>query len=131
LGAAAYAQPGLRLRHSPVKEIQIGIVAAGDPRIATGAEQIRKRSPGISARLAFARHSLELPEWLAVTRVVGADVTAFLLILRASRKPLHPLSTHHQRPGSVAITPLRIGDRRLPDGLPCSGIERVQLRVGC
>ena len=51
LGAAAGAHPGLGLRDAPVGQVELGIVAAGDPGVAAGAQQVRQRAPGVAARL--------------------------------------------------------------------------------
>ena len=85
-GAAAGAHPGLGLRHAPVSQIEIGIVAAGDPGVAARAQQIGQLAPGVAAGFAFARHGVELPELLAGLGVVGADVAraAFLIAVAAA-----------------------------------------------
>src|SRR5262245_2449612 len=42
LSAAADAQPGFRLCHAPIGNVEAWIVTADDPRIAAGAQQVRQ-----------------------------------------------------------------------------------------
>ena len=79
LVAAARRHPRLGLRDAPVGEIEIGIVAAGDPRVAAGARHVGDRAPRVAAGLAGARDGVELPQLLAGLRVVGADDAAIVL----------------------------------------------------
>ena len=78
--------PRLGLRDAPVGEVEIGIVAAGDPGVAAGARHVGQRAPGIAAGLAGARDGVELPQLLAGLGVVGADEAA-LLRLKRSQPP--------------------------------------------
>ncbi len=111
LRTAADAQPGLGLRDAPVGLVEIGIVAAGDPGIAAGAQQVRKLAPGIAARLALARHGLKLPELLAAGRVVGADEAALeFSVLCAARQTLDHFSMDHDRADWCCCSPF--SDRR-------------------
>src|SRR5580658_8945979 len=73
--ATAGAHPGLRLRHTPVSQIEIGIVAACDPRVAACAQQIGELTPGIAARLALPRDCVELPDLFSRCGIPGADKT--------------------------------------------------------
>ena len=110
--------------------IEIGIVAAGDPRLAAGAQQIRKscptcRRPAVPSRAMV----LKFPKLLAGGRIVGADEAALGPILRAARQPLHHLPVDHERPARVAVALSRIGDRGLPDDLAGARVQRVQPRI--
>ena len=131
--AAAARHPGFRLRGAPVGEIQSGIVAAGDPRLAAGAEQMSGSAPQVSppgspcrwrpCRTARAR----LPRG----RVVGADEAFLLAVIACSRRG----------PGSPCLWPragrcwcreaalVRSPMVGLPHGLAGPRIERHQLRV--
>ena len=62
--AATGRHPRLGLRGAPIGEIQLGVVAPGDPRLAAGTIEIRQRAPGIAARLAAPRDRAEAPALL-------------------------------------------------------------------
>ena len=92
VGAADGAHPRLGLRHAPVSQIELRIVAAGDPGVAAGAQQVRKLAPSVAAGRPFARHRFEFPELLAGLGVVGADVAAGFLIAVAAAHALDHLA---------------------------------------
>ena len=131
LVAAAGRHPRFGLRDAPIREIEIGIVAAGDPGVAAGAQHIGHRAPGVAAGLAGARDGVELPQLLAGVRVVGADVAALL-----RRKRSHPCSpwitlpSRDDRTAGVGVALARIRDRRFPDDLAGARVERDQARIG-
>ena len=116
--------PRLGLRDAPVGEIEIGIVAAGDPGVAAGAHAIGHRAPRIAAGLAGARDGVELPQLLAGVRVVGADVAALLLAEAiAAVQALDHLAARDDRTARVGEAAARIGDRRRPTP-PCRCAHR-------
>ena len=129
---AADAHPWLRLRHAPVCEIQIGIVAAGDPGIAAGAEQVGKFSPGIAAGLALLRDGVELPDQLAGLGVIGADETFLFAVLIASirAEALNHLPLIDDRTAAGAVTAFgAIADDGVPDVLAGARIEREYVGI--
>ena len=84
--AAADRHPRLGLRGAPIRQVQFGVVAAGDPRLAAGAVDVRQRAPRVAARLAVLGHGVELPQLLAGGGVVAAD-EALLVLSTASSRP--------------------------------------------
>ena len=69
-------RPRLRLRGSPIGEIQIGIVGARDPGLDTRPRFLGKLAPRVVARLALARDRVEPPRALPRVDVDGADEAA-------------------------------------------------------
>ena len=130
LVAAAGRHPRLRLRDAPVGEIEIGIVAAGDPGVAAGARDVGHGAPGVAAGLAGARDGVELPQLLAGLGVVGADVAA---ILRpepiAAVQPLDHLAARDDRTARIGEAAARVRDRHIPRHLAGARIERDQAAV--
>src|SRR6266850_2142373 len=47
-GAAACLHPGLRLRHAPIGQIELGIVSTGDPGVAAGAQHVGELAPAVA-----------------------------------------------------------------------------------
>src|SRR3954471_20038621 len=92
IGAANGTHPGLGLRGAPVGEVEFGIIAAGDPTVAAGTQQVRKLAPGFTARGAFARDGLEFPELLSSRGVIGADEAAGFLVAIAAAHALNHLA---------------------------------------
>src|SRR6185503_18485301 len=82
--AAAHGHPRLRLRDAPVREIELRIVAAGDPGLAAGAIQVRQIAPRIAAGLAVERDRQEAPALLAGIGIVGADEALVLFVALAT-----------------------------------------------
>src|SRR4029077_4719446 len=82
--AAGRRAPWLRLRDAPVGEIEIRIVAAGDPRLAADAKIVRELAPAIGAGFRAAPHCVELPQLLAGRRVVAADPAAVVAVAIAA-----------------------------------------------
>ncbi len=131
--APADRHPGLRLRRSPVSQIQIGIVAAGDPRLAARPEQVRELAPGVSAGFPLLSDRVEPPQLLARRRIVRADEALLFPVGLTSAKSLNHLALRHDRAAARAVVALRpIADRGLPHGLAGLRVERDQPRVaGC
>src|SRR3989441_8812050 len=86
--AATDSQPWLGLRRAPVREVQRWIVGAGDPRLGSGAEEVRKLAPCVTLGLAVERNRAEAPYLLAGRRIVGADEALLLAIGLTGRKAL-------------------------------------------
>ena len=93
--------PRLGLRHAPVGEIEIGIVAAGDPGVAAAAERHRQLAPRLAARLSLARHRVEAPCLLAGVDVVRTDEAADAIEARAARQPLQHFVADDDRAARV------------------------------
>ena len=102
-GATADAQPGLGLGHPPISKVEGRIVAAGNPRLAAGAQQIGQFAPRVAARLAFSRNRAETPGLLAGPCVIGADV-AFRAVTPAARHPRQNLAVDDDRSGCIAVS---------------------------
>src|SRR5260370_33777927 len=85
LGATADTQPGFGLGHAPIGDVEPGIVAAGDPRIAARAQQIGQSAPCVAAGLAFTRNGAETPARLG---------RAGTLCTRLSCRPVAPTTPH-------------------------------------
>ena len=132
--AAARLHPGFGLRHAPIGQIEIGIVAAGDPGIAACAQHVGKLAPGVAAGRAFAGRGIEAPEVLRSGLCVIAADEAGLVFSSALY--------HSQPPSPWTILPLMtIGPRRIakalgvfgddgvPHRAPGVGIQRHDVRV--
>src|SRR4029434_7180888 len=124
--AAAHRHPRLRLRRAPVGEIEIGIVAAGDPRFAAGAEQVRQAAPRIAAGFADAGDREESPQLLAGLGVVGADEALLLDILLTAAHALDDFSFGDER---TARTAAAVRHQLVPGDLAGPGIERDEVRI--
>src|ERR1051325_1619145 len=115
LRAATDTQPWLCLRYAPIGLIEIGIVAAGDPRIAPGAQKIRKLSPCIPAWLPGARDVLKFPFGSSGLRVPRADIAArFFPVLSTTRESTEHFAANHNRTGCRAVALLPTGQFGLP-----------------
>src|SRR5215510_10123956 len=82
--AAAHSHPWFGLRHSPVGQIEIRVIAAGDPCFTTGTQPVWKFAPAISSGFAIARHCIELPELFAGVRVICTDEAAVIVRVTAT-----------------------------------------------
>src|SRR5438128_1914970 len=76
--SAAYGHPRFCLRGSPEGQVEIRVIATGDPGFAAGAEQIRKFAPGVAARLTRLSNRVEPPKLFSGCGIIGADETLFL-----------------------------------------------------
>src|SRR6185503_8959403 len=116
--AAARGHPRLRLRDAPVGRVEIGVVAARDPRVAAGAIDILNIAPGVAARCAGRRDGREFPEPVAVVGVVGADEALFLAELRAAAHALQYFAADDERTARDLETTLgAIADHGFPNDL--------------
>ncbi len=123
--AAAGRHPRLRLRHAPIRDVELRIVAARDPGIAAGAEGVAHVAPGVAARPVAGGHRVEAPELVPILRVVGADEALLLAVARAVAQALHDLAADHERAARGAEIPFRaIADDRLPNDLTGAGVQR-------
>src|SRR4051794_1231575 len=102
LGATADPEPGFRLRHSPIGEVEHRIVTADNPRIASGPEEVGQFAPGVAAGLAFLGDGAETPDLLAITRVVSSD-RAIRAIATAARHAGQHFAIDDNRAGRVAV----------------------------
>ena len=66
VGAADGSGPRLGLRRAPVDEVRVRIVAAGNPRVAAGAEPERQVAPRLAAGLARASDGRRAPQFFPV-----------------------------------------------------------------
>ena len=123
---AAHRHPRFGLRRAPVGEIQIGIVAAGDPRLAAGAIHARERAPGVAARLAVDGHRVEAPQLFPGGGVVAADEALLLDVGRAPAHALDHLALGEER---AARTAAPVRHRHVPRHLAGAGVERHEVRV--
>src|SRR5690606_29077452 len=80
LHAAARGHPRLRRRGAPVSEVELGVVAAGDPGFAARAIEVRELAPGVAAGLAVERDREKAPNLLPGIGVVSADEALLLLV---------------------------------------------------
>ena len=118
-GAAARRHPWFGLGNAPVREIEIGIVAAGHPRVAAGPHHVGQlphvSPPGSPVR----GDGVELPQLLSDSGFVGADEAAILTIPIAPLQSLHDAaSRQHDGPAGVRESLAAIGDHSVPPSLP-------------
>src|SRR6185295_4425112 len=107
--------PRLRLRDTPVHQVELGIVAAGDPRLAADAQVVGQLAPALGPGLGAPPHGIELPQLLAGRRVVAADPAAVVAVAVAAHQAVDDHALHHHRSGGVGVALGAIGDRRVPD----------------
>src|SRR4030095_15795135 len=122
---AAHRHPRLRLRRTPVGEIEIRIVATGNPCLAAGAEQIREAAPCF-AGLAFGGDRVESPELLAGLRVVGADEALLLDVLLTAAHALDDFSFGDER---TARTAAAVWHQCVPGNFSGPRVERHEMGV--
>jgi len=123
-------RPWLGLRNAPIREVQLGIIAAGNPRFTAAAQRVRQRAPGVTAGLSLSRHGVELPELPARLGVVGADEAAGVLLEpRAAAESLKDLSVDCDGAARIEESQCPIRDPRLPREPAVAGVDRHQLRV--
>jgi hypothetical protein len=82
LRATAHLHPRLGLRHAPVRQVQLGIVAAGDPGFRADAQHVGQIAPGVAARLVRARDGVESPQQFSGGGIECADEAALIFFLR-------------------------------------------------
>ena len=82
--AASECHPGFGLGGSPVGQVENGIIAAGDPHLATRAISIRKVAPGFGSLVAAGCNRVKPPELFAALRVVCTKKTFFFLVSPAT-----------------------------------------------
>src|SRR5262245_60625352 len=129
LHVAARRHPWLRLRHAPVSEIEIGVVAAGYPGLATLAERVGDVTPGVAAALPALRHRVEPPQLLPGVRIVGADVTPIRLEPGASGQALQNFAADDDRSAAVGETLVPLSNRNVPHEFARAGIKSRQSRI--
>ena len=127
----AGAHPRLRLGRSPVREVQVGIVAAGDPGFRAHAKDVGEASPSIASRLSRPAQWCRNAKPLCRLSIVSAD-EAFLPAdtAPAAAQTLDQLAFHGKgsagggvlRPGSgrrwwYPRRPCQCGRRRPSDAL--------------
>src|SRR5262249_36631350 len=108
---------------TPIDQVQFGIVGARDPRRSSSALP-RISRPSLGSRLAFARHSAEVPHSFSGIRVVGINET-WRAKLRACDSGNDEI-LHHQWSCRRAIALLVVCDRSFPEGRTGFRIERDQ-----
>src|SRR6266571_144717 len=126
--APARAHPRLGLRDAPIHQVEIRIVAAGDPRLAADAQVVGELAPRLAARLAVSPDGVELPELLAGRRVVAADPAAVVAVPIAADPTGDDDAVHDHRAGGVRIALGAVGDRGVPYLLAGARVERGQTR---
>src|SRR5207249_8601404 len=115
---------------APVREVEIRIVAADDPRLSADAQIVRELAPGVAARVARPRDRVELPELPASGGVVRADVAGLgRAVAVASGQTLNDLAVRDDGSARFGVSPGPVGDHRLPDDLAGAGVERDEPRV--
>src|SRR6516162_4910851 len=131
-GLAAGAHPRLRLRNTPVGQIEIGIKAACDPGVAAGSKKARQLAPSVAAGLAFLGDGVKLPEQLAGPSVIGADETFFVAVLgtEVAAQTLDHLALCDEWAARGAVIAVgTVADNRIPDVVAGAGIERENVRL--
>ena len=126
---AARRHPRLRLRHAPVGQVEIRVVAARNPRLPALAEAVLDVAPRIAVAFAALGDGVELPDLLPRLRVVGADVAAFRTEAFAPGQSLHHLAVDDDRAAGVREALFPIGDGDVPHQLAVSRIQRHQPRI--
>src|SRR5690606_34542037 len=119
--AAARRHPRLRLRRAPVREVELRIVAAGDPCLAARAIEIRQIAPRVAAGIRRHGDRRGAPQLLARVGVVAADETLLLLVTGAAAHPLDHDAVRDERPAAARAA---VGHRGVPHGLAGPRVER-------
>src|SRR5207249_3589961 len=100
----------LRLRHAPVGEIEVRVVAAGNPGFAADAEIVGELAPRLGPLLGAAADRVEPPQRLAGGGVVAADPAAIVAVAIAADQAVDDNALYHHRSGRVGVPFRAIGD---------------------
>ena len=130
VGAAAHLGPRLGLRHAPVGEAELRVVAPGDPGVSAAAEQHRQVAPGVAARFARPRHRRRPPQLAPGVGVVAGDEAALLPEPQAAGHAGDHHTVDDQGAAAVEVPLGSVGDLGLPDHLAGPRVERHDVRVG-
>src|SRR4029077_20537835 len=132
-GAAARLHPRLCLGDAPIGQVEIRVVTARDPGIASGAQHVGQLAPGIATRRAFARCGYQAPELFSGLRVVAADEAALVLLRGlvqfAAAKTLDDLAVNDHRAAGIGEALGVVGDAGVPNRPAGPGIERHDVRI--
>ena len=124
VGAAYRAGPRLGLGGGPVDDVQLRVVAAGDPGVAAGPEAQGQIAPGVPARVFGARDRRGAPDLFAGRRIVAGDEADVVLVAAAAGDAGDQLAVGDDRAGGVAVAEGRVGGPGLPDQFPVARVER-------
>src|SRR6185437_7916116 len=112
---------GARIARAPIHEIELGIVAAGDPSRAAAALP-GGSGPCVAARLARLRNGVEAPDVAARGDIEGIDVAAHAVF--AARRADQDFVLDDERRQRGALAGADIGEDGLPDRTARSAVER-------
>src|SRR5262249_42191262 len=107
-------------RRPPVHQIENGIVAAGDPHLATSTIAIWKVAPRFGAFVAGCGNRKKPPELLAGLCVIGAHETLFFLIAPTAAQSFDDFAVHYERTTRVVVA---LADFGIPNNLAVPRIE--------
>src|SRR5207244_3635228 len=117
--SAADRHPGFRLCRSPEREIEIGIIASGDPTFRACAEQVRQLAPRVASRLAISRDGVYTPEFFAGCSVVRANEAFFFAVGGAIAESLNDFTFRHERTAIAPQSEEHTSELQSPDHLVC------------
>src|SRR5262245_27977168 len=103
ISAADGSRPGLGLRGAPVHEIRLGIVAARDPRVATGAAGKWQVAPRVTAGFSRTRNRRRSPQIFPSRGVMSTDEADVVLVPPASGDPCDHLPADNDGPSRVLV----------------------------
>src|ERR1700679_380250 len=123
-GSAAGPHPGLGLGYTPVSEIEIGVVRAGNPGFAPRAVEIVQSIPGIAARGPGEGDGGEAPVLRAGIGVESRDRALFAAISAATGEAGQHLAVddHH----SASLVMALACDGHIPGDLATACVQRNQ-----
>src|SRR5215475_92260 len=79
--SAAGTHPRFGLCGTPIRQIQVGIVATRDPGLGAYSEHVWEAAPRVATEFASLGNRVELPQQLPGPCVIRADETLFVLIV--------------------------------------------------
>src|SRR5204862_3951290 len=122
--------PWLGLCDRPVDQIRARIVAAGNPRVASGTKRERQIAPRLPARLAGPRDGRRPPQLIPRLRVESGDKADVVLVELASRDARDDPAPGDDRPAREAIAECVVGNGLVPYDFAGPGIEGDDVGFG-
>src|SRR5262249_2132765 len=112
-----------------VREVEIGIVTAGDPCVAAGPKHVGELAPAVASRLSGMWNGIEPPELLARSGVIRADETTLFFEAVATLKALQHLAFDNDGTTGVREPLGSVRNHGLPDQPAAPRVECYQVRV--
>ena len=116
--------PRLLLRGAPISKLEVRIVTASNPCLATGTELVGQLTPSVAAGLACLGDSIEAPLQLASVGIVCAYIAVLRYVASTTRKSENDLAIGYDGPAGIREAFTSIGNLCLPNLLTGASIKR-------